>query len=1091
MADSSQIESSARQTDGDLSIPSRLQHNLETFQERLWSVKMAEGALAGIVGLGFSYLIVFILDRFVDTPSLVRLLILLSGFLVPALGLPLRWKQWVWRQRSLEQLSRLLRRRFPRLGDELLGIVELARRPGSGASQTLVAAAMKQVDERLQTRNFCEAVPARHYGTWLAAAVALLALSTLLACLVNEASRNALVRWVSPWKQVDRYTFTKIEDLPQKVFVPYAENFDLAPTLAEDSEWRPDIATIRLPGKSRIASERDGEVYDFNIPPQKENGSLSLRIGDVKETIEVKPLPRPELTELSAVLRLPDYLRYESDPVVPIRGNSITLVEGAVARFRGTASRDLADASANGIAASIDGPNFETDPQQVDEAFTSKLTWSDVHGLKAKSDLEIQVVPTEDTPPDIFAKMLTDERVILEDEVVSFDVSALDDFGIKKVGIEWRPAQPLETPEASQGEKPVAAGGPESKEIQARATFSAAREGVSPQTLHVRAFAEDFLPDRQRSFSPTFVLHVLAPTEHAKWLTEEFGKWFRHAREVYEQERQLYETNKSLRSLTAEELDRPENRRRLEEQASAETGNARRLDALTDSGRDLVQQATKNNEFDANRLETWAEMMRALDDIAENRMPSVSDLLKKSSHAAGGTMKKPEEQSGKQNSEQSESTSATSPSVSDREKALVEDESSNNSPEKAGKNSSALGLPQTMLDSVAEEDTKEATEPQSEAQQKLDEALDEQDDLINEFAKVADELQQILSSLEASTFVKRFKAASRKQTEIAKRLNGTLGSSFGLAKHRIEQQLRDVAEETAVEQEEQSRFIYDIQSDLEAYFQRKQESLFENVLLQMKDASVVSNIKSIGESTRTNLNGRSIAASEFWADTLDRWAEELVAAAEESGKGDQKEGQEKDGLPPEIVLQIMKVLHEEMQLRDETREMESARPGLSPDVYEEKTQSLEYTQQELRERTDEVVTSISELPDASRQFGKELQLLSLVSDIMRESRAVLARPDTGDEAVAAQTEAIELLLQSKRQKKPQGGGGSGSSPGGGASATGNGSALSDIGPGGTANGSPAIQQEREVEQTTGKAGRQLPEEFRNGLDNYFNTLESE
>ena len=83
---------------------------------------------------------------------------------------------------------------------------------------------------------------------------------------------------------------------------------------------------------------------------------------------------------------------------------------------------------------------------------------------------------------------------------------------------------------------------------------------------------------------------------------------------------------------------------------------------------------------------------------------------------------------------------------------------------------------------------------------------------------------------------------------------------------------------------------------------------------------------------------------------------------------------------------------------------------------------------------------------------------------------------------------IELLLQTKRQQSG-GGGGGGSSQGGGSQGGGKGSALSDIGPQGTA-GEDAAPLSREVEQNTGKAGRELPEEFRRGLDTYFNELEA-
>src|SRR5690606_17904555 len=116
------------------------------------------------------------------------------------------------------------------------------------------------------------------------------------------------------------------------------------------------------------------------------------------------------------------------------------------------------------------------------------------------------------------------------------------------------------------------------------------------------------------------------------------------------------------------------------------------------------------------------------------------------------------------------------------------------------------------------------------------------------------------------------------------------------------------------------------------------------------------------------------------------------------------------------------------------------------------------------------------------------QLLSLGSDVMRQSRAVLARPDTGSEAIAAQTEAIELLLQSKRNQSGPGGGGSGGGDGG-ASSSGGGSHRRDIGPDGEA-GPVGTETGSGAAPTAGKAGRELPEEFRRGLDHYFNQLES-
>ena len=97
---------------------------------------------------------------------------------------------------------------------------------------------------------------------------------------------------------------------------------------------------------------------------------------------------------------------------------------------------------------------------------------------------------------------------------------------------------------------------------------------------------------------------------------------------------------------------------------------------------------------------------------------------------------------------------------------------------------------------------------------------------------------------------------------------------------------------------------------------------------------------------------------------------------------------------------------------------------------------------------------------------------------MDEVEDILAEPDTGPRAIAAITEVIEILLETGRVPNapmiitaPQ------------ATA----SALMLIGAGD--DSSRAFIENRSPRQATGKAGRVLPEEFRQGLDAYFDTLE--
>ncbi len=183
----------------------------------------------------------------------------------------------------------------------------------------------------------------------------------------------------------------------------------------------------------------------------------------------------------------------------------------------------------------------------------------------------------------------------------------------------------------------------------------------------------------------------------------------------------------------------------------------------------------------------------------------------------------------------------------------------------------------------------------------------------------------------------------------------------------------------------------------------------------------------------------------------------------------------------------MKILTAEISLREETRGLEQARPQLKKEKFAGSAAGLSETQEELATRTDEVIEKIFDLPDGEKAFAKEIAQLTSAANAMNDAEETLARPDTGSLAIAAETEAIEWLLQAKRAGK--GGGGGGSNPGGG-SRTGanlNSSALALLG---DSKENKAVAVKRETNQATGKSGRELPEEFRSGLDRYFDALEN-
>jgi hypothetical protein len=1060
---------------------------------------------------------VFALDRMMETPVWLRATLLIAGALTLGLGLPLKWHRWVWRQRQLEDAARLLKRTFPRLGDQLLGIVELSRHEDASRSERLVQAAMAQAAEAVKDKDFTHAVPeAKHvqWG-WAAGVTALLAVAALT--LLPDAAWNALARWATPWRDVERFTFAKIEALPDRLIVPYAEPFDLKVHLQKDTSWTPRQAKARIGDQPAVLSGLKESAYPLAFPPQKTDAELKLSLGDVRKTVSVLPRTRPELTTLSIRTRLPKYLQYKTEPVTEVHGGAVSVLKGAEAALEATASRELASAEVDGAKEKVSGAKIVTPLRKIDVDVEKRVMWQDRDGLTPREPLVLRINAIDDEAPRLAARRETPEQVVLDSEVVAFDVNVEDDFGIRRTGLEWRSVNDDKT----KGDKIAAAGEPEKKTLAAKATFSATRDGVEPQTLEIRAWAEDYLPNRKRAYSAAFLLHVLNKTDHALWLTEQFGKWLESARETYEREQQLHATNKELREMGTAELDRPENRRKIAQQASAENANATRLGALNQSGRSLVEQATRNDEFDAARLESWATMLKSLQDIAKKRMPSVAELLKESSGAKAGAKsgeqmaessqsgnkpsgeQKPqggESKAGKPSAPQiangadlpkgsqggkastEEQKKANMPSIADKEGSMskAEQEPADPNAKPAPPKPSTTKLPTTQMaaaPSKKKDGEEEKPKAETPAQEKMDEAIDEQKLLLAEFAKVSDELAAVLASLEASTFVKRLKKASRDQLVAAKDLNTKTLSAFGLEK----QPVKDAAG-IAEHEKKQSEVVRVIQGDLEAYFARKPEMHFKNVIGQMKETQVVRMLAYLGDQAAYNLSGSSMAGAEFWADTLDRWAEEMVAASECKSCSSCSS----DSLPPEIVLQVMKALRDEMKLRDETRELENAKPALAQGEHPKKSADLASKQYGIQAAVRGAFDDILKLPQGNEKFARELKLLNAVQGVMMEAAGILDKADTGTVAVAAETEAIELLLQAKRAGK--GGGGGGSDPGGGGTAdSASEAALADLGEGSDAESSA---ESRPVGQSTGKAGRELPEEFKTGLDTYFNKLES-
>ena len=438
-----------------ISLPPRMKAALEQYQRRVRVVKLAEGALAAIFGAVISYLLVFGLDRLVDTHALLRAVILAVGMVGMVVLFPLKYHNWVWRRRRLDQVARLLLHKFPRFGDHVLGIVELARNGSDeSSSRALVEAAMRQVDDEMARHDLSDAVPNSRHRRWALAAGAPLALVVVGAIVVPAASGAGVARWLTPWRDVARYTFAQLRGETTAQVVPYAEPFSVDARLKDGSPWRPESGEARYADQTPVVAALNGGVYQFEMPPQTEDGLVALRVGDARRAIPVQPRMRPELTHLVAQVQLPAYLQRREPDEEDVRGGGLTLVRGSAAVLEAAATRDLAQATLDGKPQQVDGPRITTEPIPVEANTRVSLAWRDRLGLAAREPQIVTIETRDDTAPTVSASKLRNNQVVLDAEVIAFDIRAEDDFGVKRVGLEWEGIhEPVQNPKPESGEK--------------------------------------------------------------------------------------------------------------------------------------------------------------------------------------------------------------------------------------------------------------------------------------------------------------------------------------------------------------------------------------------------------------------------------------------------------------------------------------------------------------------------------------------------------------------------------------------------------------------------------------------------------------
>ena len=1008
-------------------LPVELRTQLAAFEQRLrWLETLAAfcGALGGLL---LSYLLVFILDRFFDTPAALRVLLMFVG--AAMLGGACVWwlRHWLWRRRSWRDLSRLIQRQFPRLGDRLLGAVELAEDGDARelhASQALLRAALAQVAEESKRYDFKKAAPVRRPRRIALGFGLLLLLAVGAGVLAPPAARNALWRWLKPLASVERFTFVSLKALPDELVTPHGEAFEIACGLSGMSRWRPPEIRARIGEQPVVQATFHGGRAILSFPGQTEPAVLALRAGDFTKQIKIRPLFRPELLKLQARVVWPDYLQRKPSTATVDNGR-LVLLHGAQASFEGQVNRALGSAVMSNdteMTLAVTNDTFRTAPlimpmpevnTQAPPSRTLVFNWTDTFRLRCAAPYRLELSGKADEPPTLQCEGIAGAVAVLPDEVVELKVDAKDDYGLQKVWLDWwqeRDRTETDVVTLDIKSRPLATGTPDCLATNTSCRISPLVWGVPEGvTLALCAKALDYLPGREPSTSMVYRVYVLGRAEHAKLLQEQARNLLARLDDLAREEERLLNANTELAAQPPENLKNEKSTSQLRENEQGERLNAQQMEQLAREMEKLTHEGLRNTAVKSATLRDWQKNSGQMRQIAAQPMARAA---------------------------------------------------------------------QAMASAQASPDQR---------QQHTEHAAQHETQALAQMREMQRSAQAGLDQMAAGNFVNRLRDAAQKQSEIANTLQRELPRTAGIPTGQLPADARANLAAAERAQAHNRRAAQDVRDDLAGFYNLTREPVYDQVRQAMNSPDVVGEMGALQESISRNFGGQAIGTAHALKDKLNSWANKLEAAANSDAGKNENSGNQAE-VEADVSLGLMRARIKQESLREQTRTAEEIK-GNQP-AHAALSKELEHMQAQLATDTHDLQAK-TKSPQVAHGVEQVAGQMETVAGRFREKvtdSGTIALQNGVIEAIAAMLQSAqspssstesseqEKAAQTTAQKP-------GGHPGGGTTDRANERF------GGNAAG--LAPDSRKIRRGSGAETETLPAEYRDVMQDFFRAADAE
>lgn len=919
-----------------VNLPEGLRSKLRSLQRKLFVVDTAIAVSGIVAGLVVSWMLVYMSDRFWDTPGWCRGLFSLAGLIVTGVFTWPWIQHWLTKPRDNRVLAAIVQRKHRRLGDRLVSAVELAdheQRP-EDVSEALCRAAIEQIDKESERYSFNEAVATRKPLFYSLGAIFVLGGLFLTVDHTPDASRSALKRWAMSGTE-QRYTFVEEggltvdgrEHVDGVFYVPRGEEFALhskyafADAASQKPFWKvlerqwkvasasagraddflraelnfqtdlantfetllPDPSQAVLSSKqSRETTLMENGEVTYNIPGRTKKLELALRMGDTKQTVTIQPVARPNLELPKATVTFPDYLQYK-DAEREVHGTVFSYLEGSQVAFSAQATRNLNQVQLKPVPnfggeieprqLEVNGDQFQTQPIELDDYRELEFVWRDAFGIDGAQPWTLTLERQPDNPPHrVDCPGQAPVVAILLEEVLDIRMMAEDDYGLKVLSAEWEAFQRGETNRVAQGTTVL-------REFEPRNLSGDATYLFDPRKLKLKE---------------GMMVNIYAAAQ-------DYYRSERTSRslpfQVYilspEEHAQIIQQNFESKMAELDDLVRRQENL-LESTRETQQKDAEQMKSdLTD--KQIGRQEQEQNDI-ANKLKELADDLEDLSKEAlKNKEIDPNDLAKMA-----------QAQQQMQNLSQQEMQQA--------QQALAQAQQ-------------------------AQQNQQERKENLEKAEQKEKEALDK-------MKEMQEDANESVQDMYANTLVLRLRKIAEFEEKVSKDFMENIGLLIGRRISDLDEEMRNMVNDAYGYQGVNSLKAAELQAEIARFYDATQSEKFGEVAKLMAEVQPSEKMDQLAELTLRNQTSRVMGAAKELADHFNKWADILDPKNDGDG-GDGGDGGE-GGQPNEDLIERMKELlrlrQAEMDLRAQTRQLEAEHATRKPEQLEEDTFDLRFRQ---------------------------------------------------------------------------------------------------------------------------------------------------